>query len=96
MYAISICQSSNSSVGGASHILFLCLGIIVQMLGVPATLLEPADSPDLFAAYALEGLTLPTTLPSMHTPSGSSLAINVPLTADIPILPYTLFRPPLI
>ena len=96
MYAIFVRRPSSHSVRGASLILFLCLCVVCQMLGVPATLLNPAGSADLFAAAHLEGFSVPPTSPTLYVHSGFSIPPEDPLTADVPILLNSLFHPPLI
>lgn len=96
MYAVFVRRFASHRFRGAYLILFLCLCVILQMLGVPATLLDLAGYADLFAASTLEGLTLPPTIPTLYVHSGYSMPLDVPLTADVPILLTSLFRPPLI
>lgn len=59
------------------------------------TLLDPAGSADSFAAAALEGLSLPPTPLTLYIQSRFSIALEVPLAADVPVLPYSFFHPPL-
>lgn len=93
MYAIFVWHSSYR-VRSAS-LLFLCVCVVLQMLGVPATLLDPAGSADSFAAAALEGLSLPPTPLTLYIQSRFSIALEVPLAADVPILLDSFFHPPL-
>ena len=48
-------------------ILFLCLSVLIQMLGVPPTLLSPALSLDTLGESVLEGFSIPPTVPLSHT-----------------------------
>ena len=80
----------------ASFILFLSLCIIVQMLGVPATLLNPVGSDDLSTASMLEGLSLPPTVHDLYVHSGSSVSRDLPSTVQIPVLLHSFFHPPLV
>jgi len=43
-------------------LMLLCLCIIVHMLGVPMTLLNPGGTDDTLAVSAYEGLSVPSTL----------------------------------
>lgn len=65
------------------------------MLGVPATLLDPAEAADSFAASTLEGFSLPPIPPALHVHSGFCMLLEVPLATHRKILPDSLFHPPL-
>ena len=84
-----------SSLATRYVIVVLSLGIVVLMLGIPATLLNPMGQTDSFTASLLEGFTLPQIahihqrLPKLHTlPTVSS-------SAALPVLGTSLFRPPI-
>lgn len=51
-------------------ILFLCLSVIMQMLGVPPTLLSPALTLDTLGESMREGFSIPPTVP---LPKGARL-----------------------
>jgi hypothetical protein len=94
MFSISSGGRSSCRVHGTSLILFLCLCVVFQMLGVPATLLDLEGSADLIAAAALEGLSLPPNAPASPVQDGSRMLPDVPLTAAIAVPPNSLFHPP--
>lgn len=96
MLSISGCCRFSYSLQGAFLILFLCLCVALQMLGVPVTLLDLEGSADLSAATALEGLSLPPNPLALLVHNGSSMLPEMPLTVDTPLLPNSLFHPPLI
>jgi len=77
-------------------ILFLCLCVVLQMLGVPATLLSPVVSTDLVSSLALEGLSLPQTTLDLNVTCLSSIPSSAPLTLYLPILVSSVFHPPLV
>lgn len=84
---------------GYSHtylILFLCLCVVLQMLGVPATLLSPSAPDDILSASNLEGLSLPQTISHLTTGRHSIIVFHVPVTLYLPILPTHVFHPPLV
>ena len=77
-------------------ILFLCLCVVLQMLGVPATLLSPNASADLLSASNLEGLSLPQTSSDLNTVRQSIIVSHVPVAQYLPILLTSVFHPPLV
>jgi hypothetical protein len=77
-------------------ILLLCLCVVVQMLGVPATLLSPSAPDDILSASNLEGLSLPQTISDLNTGRQSIIVFHVPVTLYLPILLTSVFRPPLV
>jgi hypothetical protein len=77
-------------------ILFLCLCVVLQMLGVPATLLSPTAPADIPSAVSLEGLSLPQTFSDLHTGHQSIIVSHVPMTQYLPILLTSVFHPPLV
>jgi hypothetical protein len=77
-------------------ILFLCLCVVLQMLGVPMTLLSPVPSVDLLSGLGLEGLSLPQTPLDLKADNQSSIPLYTAFTVDLPILLTSVFHPPLI
>jgi hypothetical protein len=77
-------------------VMLLCLCIMVQMLGVPVTLLNPAVAADTLAVSVSEGFSVPSSLPQL-TPSVEM----VPVTDAQPfvhvlVLASALFHPPVL
>ena len=80
----------------APTILVLCLCILLQMLGVPVTLLEPDSSFDAVGASILEGFSVPPS-PIDLTLSPDKLAFaDQPALLHISILAFAPFHPPLV
>ncbi len=77
-------------------ILLLCLCIVLQMLGVPATLLSPSAPDDVLSASNLEGLSLPQTISCVSTGHQSIIVFPAPVTLYLPILLTSVFHPPLV
>ena len=92
MYAIV--RHSSSSVR-SGFLVLLCLCVVLQMLGVPATLLDPAGATDSFAGATLEGLSLLQTPPTLYIHRGVNMPREVPMAAHVPILLDFFFHPPL-
>lgn len=76
-------------------VLFLCLCVILQVLGVPVTLLNPDDNADALAASVLEGFSVPPTLPELALSSESVLLSDVHPFVHVPLLTSALFHPPI-
>jgi hypothetical protein len=74
--------------------LALCLCIIMQMLGAPGTLLAAEDISDEFSGSALEGFSLPQTLPPLTLSSESLSAVELPQSAHLFVLASQQFHPP--
>jgi hypothetical protein len=67
---------------------------MAQMLGVPPTLLSPADSSDLFGSSLMEGFSV---VPQSPEPILSAISIalsNVSPLALAFVIAATLFHPP--
>lgn len=76
-------------------LLFLCLGIAIQMLGVPATLLDPAITADLHASTVLEGFSMVSVLPTIPTLRQEGAAASIGETLLLSLFVVDLLRPPL-
>ena len=77
-------------------ILFLCLAVLMQMLGVPPTLLSPALSLDTLGEAVLEGFSIPPATPLVTHSSKIGSVTDVQQSVHVPILTSTLFRPPVL
>ena len=77
-------------------VLVLCLCIMVQMLGVPVTLLNPAGSADTLAVSVSEGFSVSSSLPQL-TPSVDMVPVtNAQPSVHMPVLASVLFHPPIL
>lgn len=74
--------------------LALCLCVVMQMLGAPGTLLSAEDISDKFSGSALEGFSLPQTLPPLTLSSESISAGELPQSAQLFVLASQQFHPP--
>jgi hypothetical protein len=77
-------------------ILFLCFSIIMQMLGVPVTLLSPALSPDTLEGSVLEGFSVLPTVPQLTLSSETAPVTDAQPSVHILVLASALFRPPVL
>ncbi len=96
MFLKSLSRQSLQGHRDAYLILFLCLCVVLQMLGVPATLLSPGAPADIPSALSLEGLSLPQTISGLNTGRQSIIVFHVPVTLYLPILLTSVFHPPLV
>jgi hypothetical protein len=76
-------------------ILLLCLSVIIQMLGVPPTLLSPALSLGTAGESVLEGFSIPPTVPLVTRSSKTTYLSDTQPSVHGPILASALFHPPL-
>jgi hypothetical protein len=83
-------------MNGKHAILFLCVCIVLQMLGVPAPLLDAAGSFDTVESSIQEGWSIHTLTPHLPTFSGFVLARDPQPYVCVPILAGEVFRPPLV
>lgn len=75
-------------------LLWLCLCLTMQMLGVPATLWDTQGVGDTFGVSVLEGFSLPTVLQPPPTPFLSS-SVALSSVYHVPVVPiHQLFQPP--
>jgi len=72
----------------------LCQCLLIQMLGVPVTLMQTGDVSDAISASVLGWVTVPPTLPKLMMSSDSIPFIEVNLFQHVPGFRSTLFRPP--
>lgn len=79
-----------------SVIMLLCLCVLLQMLGVPGTLLKPVDMSDALGASVLEGFSVPPTLLQLAPSSEFVLLADVHPLVHGPILAFALFHPPVL
>jgi hypothetical protein len=76
-------------------LLVLCLTVFLQMLGVPAPLLDPGEMFDSAEASVLEGAAIPPTCLQWAPSSRSTLIANSHSPIHVPLLALSLFHPPL-
>jgi hypothetical protein len=77
-------------------IVFLCLAVLMQMLGVPPTLLSPALSLDTLGESVLEGFSIPPTVPLVTLSSKTARVMDAQPSVHVPILTSAVFHPPLL
>lgn len=77
-------------------VLFLCVCVIVQMLGVPVTLLSPVLTLDTLGASVLEGFSVPSTSLRLD-PSIEFLQVaDIESPLYVSLLPSAFFHPPVL
>ena len=75
-------------------VLFLCICVIMQMLGVPVTLLSPVLTLDTLGASVLEGFSVPSTSLRLD-PSIEFLQVaDILFPLHVSLLPSVFFHPP--
>ena len=84
---------SPRGLGVACLVLFLCLCVIVQMLGVPVTLLALLTSDSPIESLSADFSILPITL-NPGTLSRSAFCMEFQGLVYLPIFSTSIFRPP--
>lgn len=79
----------------ATLLIVLCLTVVFQMLGVPATLLDAGGTFELGESSVLEGWSIRSSQPDVIPATGSILLAEAERSVRVPILAGALFRPPL-
>jgi hypothetical protein len=75
-------------------VVVLCLCVVVQMLGVPVTLLTPVGTVDTLAESVSEGFSVPSSFPQ-PTPSVEVVPVtDAQSSAHLVVLASALFHPP--
>lgn len=77
-------------------LLLLCISVIVQMLGVPVTLLDPGVTSDPLGASVLEGFSVPPSAVQLSFSTDAVLIIEIHRLISRPVLASALFHPPLL
>ena len=82
--------------GVAFFILFICVCVVTQMLGMPVTLLGAFDSDRLMQSEPTsEDPSILTSTPQPERPGFLRLFIESCAGLRLPVLPTSVFRPPL-
>lgn len=76
--------------------MFLCLCVVLQVLGVPATLLDTVEQLDPLSVMVLEGWSIPQTFLALTNNSQSRMSSHGPLTRYLPDVLSAIFHPPLV
>ncbi|HJT20579.1 MAG TPA: hypothetical protein VJ746_08915 [Nitrospira sp.] len=69
--------------------------ILLQMLGVPVTMLCPDVSPDILETSISEGFSVPASPISLDRPTDAMIATDRLSPLHIPVLASAAFHPPL-
>lgn len=77
-------------------VMLLCFFVVVQMLGVPVTLLNPVEAANTLAASALEGFCVPSSLPQLNPSAETHPVTGAQPSVHVPVLTSTLFHPPVL
>lgn len=76
-------------------IIVLCACVLMQMLGVSATLWNPSAMPDtLGSSLFIEGFSIPTSVPAVFQGFIALLPESLRQSPHVPLLSHALFHPP--
>ena len=76
-------------------VILLSFCVLLQMLGVPAPMLDPGGSFDIGESSVLEGWSIHVRYALPPPSSGFTIATDIQPLLHVPILAGALFRPPL-
>ena len=79
-----------------SLVMLLSLCVLLQMLGVPATLLTQGDPTDPLGASVLEGLSIPPSLLRLTLLVETRPLAEVLSLLRVPVLAFAAFHPPVL
>jgi hypothetical protein len=79
---------------GAFTALVLCLCVVLEMLGVPATMWNASSLLDRFDSSLFEDPLIPPAIPRLNSPFLIAVLEVVQQRAHIPVLALYLFHPP--
>ena len=74
-------------------VVVLCLFVLVHMLGVPVTLMNPVEAADTIGASVLEGFSVPPTVPHITLSSETLPVAGAQPSMHVPVLTTALFHP---
>ena len=83
-----------ASIGTAVAVACLCVGILMQLLGVPTMLWELTLDLDLSETASPEGFTVPPTVPSLFSIDSGPRVEDVPERFASRMFDQSVFRPP--
>lgn len=75
-------------------VMLLCLCIVVQMLGVPVTLLTPVGTVDTLAESVSEGFSVPSSFPQPTLSVEVVPVTDAQSSAHLVVLASAMFHPP--
>ncbi len=96
MLARSPFQIGSPHLFVACIVIVLCTCVMMQMLGVSATLWNSSALPDTFGASVFEGLSLPVSIPLVYDTLIAILPESNLPGPHIPLLTHSLFHPPVL
>lgn len=74
--------------------LCLCACVIVQMLGVPTTLLNAGDLSDPLGSAVLEGFSVPPPAPELPLATMGAPSWHASPILHVPVIASAVFHPP--
>lgn len=77
-------------------VVLLCVFVMVQMLGVPMTLLNLAEAADTSAASVLEGFSVLPAVPQLAPSENAISMIDAQSSVQLPVFISAPFHPPVL
>ena len=77
-------------------VMLLCLFVVMQMLGVPVTLLNPVEAADTQTVSVSEGFSVPSSFPQLTPAFETDPVTDAQPSVHVPVLASSLFHPPVL
>jgi hypothetical protein len=74
----------------------LCLGVLMQMLGVPTTLWAPGNTLDLYGASVFTGYAIPPLLTLQSDSLAYARSVDQEETGRESVFDHSLYHPPIL
>lgn len=94
MHILSAMTAQRWMTTSTCMILFLCVCVLTQMLGMPITLFSLVASSDVFLESVSEDFSFPTTVPKPRTSSAWILYTELQSSPYLPVFVTSVFHPP--
>jgi len=87
--------SSGQRTGSRWIVLFLCVSVLAQMVGMPMTLLSLLTTSDVLAESGSEDPSMLPQVPELRPFSAPHLRVDGHTISHLPVLAASVFHPPL-
>lgn len=87
-------KAAHRMMGSTCVILFLCVCVLAQMLGIPVTLFSLMASSDVFLESVSEDFSFPPTVPRPRAAHARSPHTDLQSSIYLPVFVTSVFHPP--
>lgn len=94
MKTMNATEPAHRAMGSTCVILFLCICVLAQMLGMPVTLFSLVTSSDVFLESVSEDFSFPPTVLNPRASNVRSPHAELLSSINLPVLITSVFHPP--